>query len=58
VAEEQRDLDELAQVESALQRLDSGTYGDCATCGEPIEPRRLELDPAIPLCLGCARRAD
>jgi len=27
------------------------------TCGEAIEPRRLELDPATPLCLACAQRA-
>jgi DnaK suppressor protein len=49
---------ELARIDAALERLADGEYGDCATCGEPIEPRRLELDPAIPLCLGCARRAD
>jgi DnaK suppressor protein len=49
---------ELARIDAALERLADGRYGDCATCGEPIEPRRLELDPAIPLCLGCARRAD
>jgi DnaK suppressor protein len=49
---------ELARIDAALERLADGGYGDCVTCGEPIEPRRLELDPAIPLCLGCARRAD
>ncbi|MGH6916449.1 MAG: TraR/DksA family transcriptional regulator, partial [Geminicoccaceae bacterium] len=40
-----------------LERLAAGEYGSCVTCGEPIEPQRLELDPAIPLCLACARRA-
>ena len=49
---------ELARIDAALERLADGEYGDCATCGERIEPGRLELDPAIPLCLGCARRAD
>ncbi len=49
---------ELARVDSALERLASGEYGDCVTCGEPIEPPRLELDPATPVCLACARRAD
>jgi DnaK suppressor protein len=48
---------ELARIDSALERLADGEYGYCVTCGEAIEPRRLELDPAIPLCLGCARRA-
>lgn len=49
---------ELARVDAALERLASGAYGECVTCGEPIEPRRLAFDPSTPLCLGCARRAD
>jgi DnaK suppressor protein len=48
---------ELARIDSALERLAAGEYGLCVTCGEAIEPRRLELDPATPLCLACARRA-
>jgi DnaK suppressor protein len=49
---------ELARIDAALERLAQGEYGDCVTCGERIEPRRLELDPALPVCLGCAKRAD
>lgn len=49
---------ELARVDAALERLAEGEYGCCVTCGGAIEPRRLEFDPATPLCLGCARRAD
>jgi DnaK suppressor protein len=49
---------ELARIDAALERLAEGEYGSCVTCGEAIEPRRLELDPATPLCLACARRAD
>jgi DnaK suppressor protein len=48
---------ELARIDAALERLAEGEYGYCVTCGGAIEPQRLELDPAIPLCLGCARRA-
>jgi DnaK suppressor protein len=48
---------ELARIDAALERLAEGEYGMCVTCGEAIEPQRLELDPAIPLCLACARRA-
>jgi DnaK suppressor protein len=55
--ERRREL-ELARLDAALERLAEGGYGECVTCGEPIEPRRLELDPAIALCFGCARRAD
>jgi len=48
-----RDEDELSLVEAALQRLDAGTYGDCAACGEPIALARLQAQPAAPRCAGC-----
>jgi len=51
--QEQRDMDELAQVESALRRLDAGTYGDCADCGDPIPLQRLRVQPAAQRCAGC-----
>jgi DnaK suppressor protein len=46
-----RDL--LAQVEAALQRLDDGTYGMCARCGNPINPERLEALPYASYCITC-----
>ena len=49
---------ELARIDAALERLANGAYGACVTCVQPIEPRRLALDPSTPLCLGCARRSD
>ncbi len=45
----------MQQLSAALERLAAGDYGACVRCGEPIEPRRLELDPAVPTCIGCAR---
>jgi DnaK suppressor protein len=50
---EQRDVDELAQVESALRRLDAGIYGNCADCGDPILLQRLRVQPAAQRCAGC-----
>ena len=35
----------LADVNSALQRLDDGTYGKCLVCGHDIAPRRLAAIP-------------
>jgi DnaK suppressor protein len=52
-AEERRDREELQLVESALQRLDQGTYGDCLSCGEPIALARLQVQPAAPRCAAC-----
>ena len=51
--QEQRDLDELAQTEAALHRLDSGSYGDCADCGEAIPLERLRVQPAALRCARC-----
>ena len=50
---EQRDFDEMAQVEAALQRLDGGTYGDCADCNKPIAVQRLRVQPAALRCAPC-----
>ena len=52
-AQEQRDFDEMAEVEAALQRLDGGIYGDCADCGEPISLQRLRVQPAALRCAPC-----
>ena len=51
--QEQRDVDEMAQVEAALQRLDGGTFGDCADCGNPIAQQRLHVQPAALCCAPC-----
>ena len=48
---------ELGRIASALERIEQGEYGYCVSCGEPIAQRRLELDPATPLCLSCAERS-
>ena len=53
MAQEQRDIDELAQVELALKRLDAGTYGNCADCAESIPLERLRVQPAALRCAGC-----
>jgi DnaK suppressor protein len=46
---------ELNRIESALQRVDDGEYGDCLKCGEVIAEKRLNFDPATPVCIACAR---
>ncbi len=46
---------ELRRIGAALQRIEADEYGYCLTCGEEIEPKRLELDPATPVCIDCAQ---
>jgi len=45
---------ELKKIAAALRRIESGSYGDCLACEEPIAIRRLTLDPAATLCISCA----
>ena len=42
----------LSEVDAALSRFQTGTYGICEECHDPIEPERLVADPLIRLCLG------
>jgi RNA polymerase-binding transcription factor DksA len=42
---------ELAEIESALARLQEGTYGLCEACGNPIAEGRLEILPAARYCV-------
>jgi len=48
----------LADIDSALKRIDDGTYGTCVGCGQEIPLQRLEANPAASLCIDCKRRAE
>ncbi len=54
-AEQVRRDTRLQRVKAALTRLDDGDYGDCLRCGEGIDNKRLDADPAATLCIACAR---
>ena len=43
----------LGQVRQALSAVESGDYGLCRSCDEPIAFRRLRARPESPLCLRC-----
>ena len=57
-ATEQRRQLELRRIEAALARLERGEFGECLECGKMIAPERLQMDPAVTLCVGCAERAE
>jgi RNA polymerase-binding transcription factor DksA len=48
-----RDLQQLRAVELARKRMDSGTYGECVTCGYTIPFERLVAMPAAERCAPC-----
>jgi len=53
LALEKRIIDQLAEIEHALSKFENGTYGLCDSCGQPIDPARLEALPQATLCLSC-----
>ena len=57
-ASAQRRAQMLRRIEAALRRIDNDEYGFCDECGEPINPKRLEFDPTVTLCIGCATDAE
>jgi len=42
---------ELAEIDAALARLDTGAYGMCEACNHPISEGRLEALPAARYCV-------
>ena len=49
------DLDEMGQsemraIDAALGRIKDGTFGDCVSCGDAVDPARLETLPHTPFC--------
>jgi DnaK suppressor protein len=50
----QRQQQLLTEVESALKRVEDGSFGECDGCGESISARRLQALPWARYCLKCA----
>lgn len=43
------------QILEAIQRINSGVYGTCGTCGQSIDLERLEIIPEATFCVTCQR---
>lgn len=43
----------LAQIDEALRRIESGSFGECERCGEEIAEARMKANPATTLCIDC-----
>ena len=44
----------LEKIESALERVEDGTYGACEECGAKIPKTRLNAIPYATMCVKCA----
>ncbi len=50
----EREAVKLALIVDALERIEQGTYGLCAECGESLSIGRLSVFPESRECSGCA----
>lgn len=48
---------EIAEIEDALRRWETGAYGVCADCGRSIPIDRLRVRPFAARCVSCAEKA-
>ena len=55
LAEITRHIEELRDIDAALRRIATQTYGACLSCGQPIEPDRLEAYPTAKRCFTCQK---
>lgn len=46
----------LRDIDNALTLMDSGTYGICKYCNQPISEARLRARPASSSCIECKKR--
>jgi len=49
---------EMEKIKLAISRIDSGTYGLCLSCGQPIKKDRLSVIPFSSQCMHCAEKKD
>ena len=48
----------LQMVETALQRIREGSFGECVSCGSEINPKRLEAVPWTRYCIECQEKLE
>ncbi|PYP89789.1 MAG: RNA polymerase-binding protein DksA [Candidatus Angelobacter sp. Gp1-AA117] len=48
----------LQMVETALQRIREGSFGECVNCGSEINPKRLEAVPWTRYCIACQEKLE
>jgi DnaK suppressor protein len=48
----------LQMVETALHRIREGVFGECVSCGNEINPKRLEAVPWTRYCIACQEKLE
>ena len=55
---DEREKKEIEEINLALDRIETGTYGTCEICLKSIPLARLESLPAVRLCVSCAEKEE
>jgi DnaK suppressor protein len=48
----------IGKIKEALERIETGSYGICESCGEEISEERLEARPVTTLCIECKTKQE
>ena len=48
----------IKKIKQALERIDTGTYGICDSCGEDISIKRLKARPVTTQCIDCKSKEE
>ncbi len=56
--ESNRERQILQMVESALDRIRQGSFGQCICCGKDINTKRLEAVPWTRCCIACQEKLE
>ena len=48
----------ISKIKDALDRLESGSFGICESCGEEISDKRLKARPVTTLCIDCKKKQE
>jgi len=55
---DEREKKEIEEINLALDRIETGTYGICERCRKTIPLARLESLPSVRLCISCAAKEE
>ncbi|MDR1677976.1 MAG: RNA polymerase-binding protein DksA [Deltaproteobacteria bacterium] len=48
----------LTKINEALERIETGDFGVCDSCGGDISIKRLEARPVTTLCIDCKKKSE
>lgn len=48
----------IKKIDTALEKIQAGAFGECECCEEPIELSRLEVRPTASLCINCKEKEE